>query len=263
VFLKVILLLGVWEAEDRFVLSVGFIAHSYAQLSLKVTRALCYIKVQYQSRLCKADHSYLTYLMLSHLNDRFCDLVVRVPGYRFRGPEFDSRHFQIFWEVVSLERGLLSLGSTIEELLGRNSSGSGLEIREYGCADPQRWPRDTIHSQNLSLTSPKSCGRSVGIVRSRTKETEFIFVLFVTWTVLSLTASLSFLYHLCLVSPCPMLRPYWYGSSLLPAQCCCFNNFYVQPLCNFFVQDYNKIFYVIDERDIPPVQLSWDSGRLN
>jgi hypothetical protein len=33
---------------------------------------------------------------------------------------------------VGLERGPLSLVSTIEELLGRKSSGSGLEIREYG-----------------------------------------------------------------------------------------------------------------------------------
>jgi hypothetical protein len=33
---------------------------------------------------------------------------------------------------VGLERGPLSLVSTIEELLGRKSSGSGLENREYG-----------------------------------------------------------------------------------------------------------------------------------
>jgi hypothetical protein len=32
---------------------------------------------------------------------------------------FDSRRYQIFWEVVDLERGPLSLMSTIEELLGR------------------------------------------------------------------------------------------------------------------------------------------------
>jgi hypothetical protein len=35
-------------------------------------------------------------------------------------------------EVVGLERGPLSLVSTTEELLGSNSSGSGLESREYG-----------------------------------------------------------------------------------------------------------------------------------
>jgi hypothetical protein len=33
---------------------------------------------------------------------------------------------------VSLEQGPLSLVSTTEELLGRKSSGSGLERREYG-----------------------------------------------------------------------------------------------------------------------------------
>jgi hypothetical protein len=37
-----------------------------------------------------------------------------------------------------LERGPLSLVSKIEELLERKSSGSGLEIREYGCRDPSR-----------------------------------------------------------------------------------------------------------------------------
>jgi hypothetical protein len=33
---------------------------------------------------------------------------------------------------VGLERGPLSLVRTTEELLGRKSSGSGLEIQEYG-----------------------------------------------------------------------------------------------------------------------------------
>jgi hypothetical protein len=42
---------------------------------------------------------------------------------------FDSLHYQIFREVVGLERGPLSLVSKTEELLGRKSSGSGLENR--------------------------------------------------------------------------------------------------------------------------------------
>jgi hypothetical protein len=33
---------------------------------------------------------------------------------------------------MGLERGPLSLVGTTEELLGRKSSGSGLEIRDYG-----------------------------------------------------------------------------------------------------------------------------------
>jgi hypothetical protein len=49
---------------------------------------------------------------------------------------FHSRQYQIFWEVVGLERGPLSLVSTTEELLGRKSSGSGLESSEYGTRDP-------------------------------------------------------------------------------------------------------------------------------
>jgi hypothetical protein len=39
---------------------------------------------------------------------------------------------------VGLEWGLLRLLSTIEELLGRKGSGSGLENREYGLKDPSR-----------------------------------------------------------------------------------------------------------------------------
>jgi hypothetical protein len=39
---------------------------------------------------------------------------------------------------MGLEPGPLSLVSTIEELLGRNNSGSGLENREYGLGDPLR-----------------------------------------------------------------------------------------------------------------------------
>jgi hypothetical protein len=74
---------------------------------------------------------------------------------------------------VGLERGSLRIVSTIEELLGKNSSGSGLENREYGHGDPLRWPRDTLYPQKFALTSPTSGGRSVGIVRLRTKGKEF------------------------------------------------------------------------------------------
>jgi len=52
--------------------------------------------------------------------DRLCGLVIRVSGYRYRGPGFDLRRYQIFWVVVGLERGplsLVSLVSSIEELL--------------------------------------------------------------------------------------------------------------------------------------------------
>jgi hypothetical protein len=79
---------------------------------------------------------------------------------------------------VGLERGPLSLVSTIEELLGRNSSGSDLYNREYGRGDPLRWPRDTLYPQKLALTSPTSGGRSVAIVRLQAKATEFVLCIF-------------------------------------------------------------------------------------
>jgi hypothetical protein len=87
---------------------------------------------------------------------------------------FDSRRYKIFWEALSLERGPLSLVSTIEELLGRNSNSSVLENGEYGRGDQLPWPRDTLYPQNLELTSPTSC-RSFGLVRLQTKTTEFCF----------------------------------------------------------------------------------------
>jgi hypothetical protein len=77
---------------------------------------------------------------------------------------------------VDLERGTLSLVRITEELLGRNSSGSGLENQDYGRGDPLRWPRDTLYQLKLALTSPTSCGHSVGIGRLRTKTTEFFFI---------------------------------------------------------------------------------------
>jgi hypothetical protein len=52
-------------------------------------------------------------------------LVVRVFGYRSRGPGFDSRRYQIFREVMGLERGPLSLVRITEELLEWKRSGSG------------------------------------------------------------------------------------------------------------------------------------------
>jgi hypothetical protein len=74
-----------------------------------------------------------------------CGLVVSVPGYRSRGPGFDSRCYQIFWEVVGLERGPLSLVRIIEELLEWEISGSGQENRINDRGDLLRRPRDTLY----------------------------------------------------------------------------------------------------------------------
>jgi hypothetical protein len=61
--------------------------------------------------------------------ERLCGLVVIVPSYRSRSSG----------SILALpERGSLSLVSTIEELLERKNSGSGLESGEYGRRDPSR-----------------------------------------------------------------------------------------------------------------------------
>jgi hypothetical protein len=88
---------------------------------------------------------------------------------------FDFRCYQIFWEVLGLEWGPLSLVSTIEELLERKSSGSGLETREYGHRDLSSWPRGILYPQNLALTSLTSGGLWGG-VRSSTQATEFFYI---------------------------------------------------------------------------------------
>jgi hypothetical protein len=48
-----------------------------------------------------------------------------------------------------MERGPLSLVSTIEELHERKSVGSDLENREYSRRDPPRWPRDSTLSPKV------------------------------------------------------------------------------------------------------------------
>jgi hypothetical protein len=138
-------------------------------------------------------------------------LVVRVPGYRFRGPGFDSRRYQILWEVLVLERGPLSLVNTIEEPLGRNSGGFGLENREYGLGDPLRWPRNTLYPQKLALTSPTSGGRSVGIDRLRTKAAEFVFVFCISMKLISLI-------QMCINELCIKVRIGKYLSHTFPIQ---------------------------------------------
>jgi hypothetical protein len=77
---------------------------------------------------------------------------------------FDSRHYQIFREVVCLERGPLRLVSTTEELLERRSTGSCVKA-ENTAVGISRWQRRTLYPQKLALTLSTSGGRSVQFAR--------------------------------------------------------------------------------------------------
>jgi hypothetical protein len=66
---------------------------------------------------------------------------------------------------MGLEQGPLSLMSTVEELLRKESSDPGLENCEY-----------TLYPQKLALTSPTSSSHPVSIVRSRTKALELLLL---------------------------------------------------------------------------------------
>jgi hypothetical protein len=82
---------------------------------------------------------------------------------------------------VGQERGPLSLVSTTEELLGRKTSGSGLENRDYGLKGSIAVTTWHPLSGNVGSIFAKSCGPSVGIVRWRTQATEFLFVVLNLW----------------------------------------------------------------------------------
>jgi hypothetical protein len=100
-----------------------------------------------------------------------------------------------FYVFYYIHRGPLSLVSTIEELLGRKSSGSSLENREYGRRDAPRRPRGTLYPQKSALISPTSGGRSAGIVGSWIQATDFSFFFIISILLCILLYSFFFLIH--------------------------------------------------------------------
>jgi hypothetical protein len=66
-------------------------------------------------------------ILMTDFGDRLCGLVVRAPGYRSRGPGSipSATRFSEKWWVWNGVH--FSLVSTVEELLGKKSSGSCLE----------------------------------------------------------------------------------------------------------------------------------------
>jgi hypothetical protein len=74
---------------------------------------------------------------------------------------------------IKVRMNLFLSNFTSVSFTNTRSSGCGLENREYGYRVPSHLPPDTLYPQKLELTSPTSGGRLVGVVRSRTKVTEF------------------------------------------------------------------------------------------
>jgi hypothetical protein len=113
---------------------------------------------------------------------------------------------------VGLEWGPLSLVSTIEELLGIKSSGSILEIRDYGHRNPSHWPRDTLCPQQLAVTSPTSSSHLFSIVCSRTQDMEFSLLLVSRYSkflnIVIFSFSISFLLDCFAISLC-VHQNYW------------------------------------------------------
>jgi hypothetical protein len=71
---------------------------------------------------------------------------------------------------------LITAWNTFQDNKGKVSLFFSLEIREYGRRDPSRSPRGTLYLHKLALTLPTSGGRTIGRVCSRTKATEFFFI---------------------------------------------------------------------------------------
>jgi hypothetical protein len=88
---------------------------------------------------------------------------------------FDFRYYQIFWEVVGLDRGLLSLVTTIEELLGRGTAAAVLITEITAAGEPPRWLSFTPLFAKVVTNFADKLRFSVGVVRSRTHATEFVF----------------------------------------------------------------------------------------
>jgi hypothetical protein len=87
--------------------------------------------------------------------------------------------FKQFWPNISYKYTFVIVYSILFNAFNLKDASymdSGLENREYGRGDPLGWPRDALYPQKLALTTPTCGGVSVGIVRLRTKTTEFVFV---------------------------------------------------------------------------------------
>jgi hypothetical protein len=85
------------------------LSYGAAQKIRYITKCrICYLEEE-----LRTVYVNLLRILMTRFN-RLCSLVERIPGYRSRGPRFDSRLYHIFYEVVDLERGPLSLMRIIQ-----------------------------------------------------------------------------------------------------------------------------------------------------
>jgi hypothetical protein len=82
---------------------------------------------------------------------------------------------------VGLERGPLSIVCINEDLPEWKSSGFGSRKQRLIAVGIRCADHATLYPRKLALTSPTSGGRSIGIVRLRTKSTAFSLVFFLGW----------------------------------------------------------------------------------
>jgi hypothetical protein len=154
--------------SQRYWLILELFNSALSAVNMDNKASLAYFNVSYQLNLSRTEVFW--YLIVSYqnrqgwINRTIKSLPVCLPVRQWRPPlwssgqsswlqiqrsGFDSQSYQVFREVVGLERGPLSLVSIIEELLERKSCGSGLENRESGRRDPSRWPRGSIYQQKV------------------------------------------------------------------------------------------------------------------
>jgi hypothetical protein len=79
-------------------------------------------------------------------------------------------------KVVDLEQGPLSLVSTTEELLDRKIAAPVLKTENTAVGIRHADHVAPSIRKKLAITSPRSGGRSVGVVRSRTQTMDFFLI---------------------------------------------------------------------------------------